>query len=81
MENKQTIAGTTMPSGFTFQQELLLQALKRQATSGMLMTNPRVTGFSSFAKAVLNFLNDKKAPKTCKNLYNYLNNKGYYKNI
>jgi hypothetical protein len=81
MENKQTIAGTTMPSGFTFQQELLLQALKRQATSGMLMTNPRVTGFSSFAKAVLNFINDKKAPKTCKNLYNYLNNKGYYKNI
>ena len=47
----------------------------------MLMTNPRVTGFSSFAKAVLNFINDKKAPKTCKNLYNYLNNKGYYKNI
>ena len=81
MQNKQTIAGTTMPSGFTFQQELLLQALKRQATSGMLMTNPRVTGFSSFAKAVLNFINDKKAPKTCKNLYNYLNNKGYYKNI
>ena len=81
MENKQTIAGTTMPSGFTFQQELLLQALKRQATTGRLMTNPRVTGFSSFAKAVLNFINDKKAPKTCKNLYNYLNNKGYYKNI
>ena len=27
------------------------------------------------------FINDKKAPKTCKNLYNYLNNKGYYKNI
>ena len=81
MENRQTIAGTTMSSGFTFQQELLLQALKRQATTGMLMTNPRVTGFSSFAKAVLNFINDKKAPKTCKNLYNYLNNKGYYKNI
>ena len=81
MENKQTIAGTTMSSGFTFQQELLLMALKRQATSGMLMTNPRVTGFSSFAKAVLNFIDDKKAPKTCKNLYNYLNNKGYYKNI
>ena len=81
MENKQTIAATTMPSGFTFQQELLLRALKRQATSGMLMTNPRVTGFSSFTKAVLHFINDKKAPKTCKNLYNYLNNKGYYKNI
>ena len=45
------IANTKMPSGFTFQQELLLMALKRQAVSGMLMTNPRVTGFSSFAKA------------------------------
>ena len=76
-----SIATTRLESGFTFQQELLLQALKRQATTGMLMTNPRVTGFSSFAKAVLNFINDKKAPKTCKNLYNYLNNKGYYKNI
>ena len=76
-----TIANTKMPSGFTFQQELLLKALQRQATTGMLMTNPRVTGFSSFAKAVLNFINDKKAPKTCKNLYNYLNNKCYYKNI
>ena len=76
-----TIANTKMPSGFTFQQELLLKALQRQATTGMLMTNPRVTGFSSFEKAVLNIINDKKAPKTCKNLYNYLNNKGYYKNI
>ena len=53
-------------------------ALKRQATSGMLMTNPRVTGFSSFTKAVLHFINDKKAPKTCKNLYKYLVEKGYY---
>jgi hypothetical protein len=70
-----------MPSGFTFQQELLLLALKRQATSGMLMTNPRVTGFSSFTKAVLNFINDKKAPKTCKNLYKYLVEKGYYNEI
>ena len=76
-----TIAQTKMPSGFTFQQELLLQALKRQATSGMLMTNPRVTGFSSFTKAVLNFINDKKAPKTCKNLYKYLVEKGYYNEI
>jgi hypothetical protein len=76
-----SIADTKMPSGFTFQQELLLKALKRQATTGMFMTNPRVTGFSSFAKAVLHFIDDKKAPKTCKNLYNYLNNKGYYKNI
>jgi|6_EtaG_2_1085325.scaffolds.fasta_scaffold64094_3 DNA polymerase III gamma/tau subunit len=72
------LADTTMESGFSFQQELLLQALKRQATTGMLMTNPRVTGFTSFAKAVLNFINDKKAPKTCKNLYNYLVKNGYY---
>ena len=75
------LADTTMESGYSFQQELLLQALERQALTGRLMTNPRVTGFTSFAKAVLNFINDKKAPKTCKNLYNYLNNKGYYKNI
>ena len=76
-----TIAETKMPSGFTFQQELLLLALKRQAVSGMLMTNPKVTGFSSFPKAVLNFINDKKAPKTCKNLYKYLVEKGYYNEI
>ena len=76
-----TIAETKMPSGFTFQQELLLLALKRQATSGMLTTNPRVTGFSSFTKAALNFINDKKAPKTCKNLYKYLVEKGYYNEI
>ena len=73
-----TIAETKMPSGFTFQQELLLMALKRQATSGMLMTNPRVTGFPSFTKAVLSFINDKKATKTCKKLYEYLVEKGYY---
>jgi hypothetical protein len=76
-----TIAETIMPSGFTFQQELLLLALKRQAINGMLMTNPRVTGFSSFTKAVLHFINDKKAPKTCKNLYKYLVEKGYYNEI
>ena len=75
------LANTTMESGYTFQQELLLQALERQALTGRLMTNPKVTGFSSFAKAVLNFINDKKAPKTCKNLYRYLLKKGYYDNI
>ena len=75
------LADTTMESGFSFQQELLLQALERQALTGRLMTNPRVTGFSSFAKAVLNFINDKKAPKTCKNLYKYLLNNGYYDKI
>jgi hypothetical protein len=73
-----TIATTTMESGYTFQQELLLQALESQATTGMLMTNPRVTGFTSFAKAVLNFIDDKKAPKTCKNLYAYLVKQGAY---
>ena len=68
-------------TGYTLQQFLLLQALERQATTGRLMTNPRVTGFTSFAKAVLNFINDKKAPKTCKNLYNHLVANGYYIDI
>ena len=72
------IAETKMKSGLTFQQVILLNALRRQATTGMLMTNPHYTGFTSFAKAVLNFIDDKKAPKTCKNLYNYLVKKGYY---
>ena len=72
------LADTKMESGFTFQQVMLLNALRRQATTGMLMTNPRVTGFTSFAKAVLNFIDDNKAPKTCKNLYKYLVAKGYY---
>ena len=78
---KMKLADTIMESGFSFQQELLLQALERQALTGRLMTNPRVTGFTSFAKAVLNFINDKKAPKTCKNLYKYLLNNGYYDKI
>jgi len=77
----QPIAATEMSSGYTFQQELLLLALEQQALTGMLMTNPRVTGFSSFAKAVLNFLDDKKAPKTCKNLHRYLVKQGIYKAI
>ena len=75
------LAEEKLESGYTFQQELLLQALKREVTTGMLMTNPRVTGFTSFAKAVLNFLNDKKAPKTKKNLYNYLVKQGVYDKI
>jgi len=75
------LAEEKLESGYTFQQELLLQALKREVTTGMLMTNPRVTGFTSFAKAVLNFLNDKKAPRTKKNLYNYLVKKGVYNKI
>ena len=72
------VAETRMESGFTFQQVMLLNALRRQATTGMLMTNPRVTGYTSFAKAVLAFIKDNKAPKTCKNLYKYLVEKGYY---
>ncbi len=75
------LAEEKLESGYTFQQELLLQALKREVTTGMLMTNPRVTGFTSFAKAVLNFLNDKKAPRTKKNLYNYLVKKGVYDKV
>ena len=75
------IAETKMESGLTFQQVILLNALRRQAKTGMLMTNPRVTGYTSFAKAVLAFINDDKAPKTCKNLYNYLVEKGYYNNL
>ena len=78
MTQQKTIANTMMQSGYTFQQELLLQALEREVKTGMLMTNPRVTGFTSFAKAVLNFLDDKKAPKTCKNLYKYLVKMGVY---
>ena len=89
MQNNNTgenmkLADTTMESGFSFQQELLLQALERQALTGRLMTNPHVTGFTSFAKAVrfsFKLKEDKKAPKTCKNLYKYLLNNGYYDKI
>ena len=75
------IADTIMETGYTFQQELLLKALESEVQTGMLMTNPRVTGFTSFAKAVLNFINDDKAPKTKKKLYNYLVENGYYNGI
>ena len=75
------IVNTIMETGYTFQQELLLQALEREVKTGMLMTNPRVTGFTSFAKAVLNFIDDKKAPRTKKNLYTYLVANGYYRDI
>ena len=79
-----TIADTIMPSGMTYRNELLLQALEREVQTGMLMTNPRYTGFSSFAKAVRHAFNldaDKKAPKTKKNLYNYLVKNNYYKGV
>ena len=68
-------------NGLTMRETMLLQALKTQATTGLLMTNPRVTGYSSFAKAILackTFNLDSKAPKTCKKLYQYLKEKGYY---
>jgi hypothetical protein len=65
--------------GYTLQEYMLLQALKTQATKNMLMTNPRVTGYSSFAKAVIGVFNlGNNTPKTCKTLYKYLVKKGYY---
>ncbi len=67
-----------MPSCYTFQQVMLLNSLRRQAKFGMLMTNPRVTGYTSFAKAVLAFINDPKAPKTCKTLNESLMKNEYY---
>ena len=68
--------------GYTLQQNMLLRALKMQAVYGMLMTNPRVTGYTSFAKAVIgNFKLGDKTPKTCKSLYKYLKEKGYYESI
>ena len=79
-----TIADTIMPSGMTFKQELLLQALEREVHTGMLMTNPIYTGFSSFSKAVRHAFNldaDKKAPKTKKNLYYSLVKNNYYKGV
>ena len=66
-------------NGYTMQETMLLMALKTQATTGLLMTNPRVTGYSSFAKAVIGvFKLGNKTPKTCKKLYQYLTEKGYY---
>ena len=73
-----TLAAVENANGLNFQQELFLDCLKHQAETGRLRTNPNVTGFSSFAKAVLAFIEDKKAPKTCKNLYKYLKEQGWY---
>ena len=73
------IADTIIKSGLTFQQVMLLNALRRQAKTGMLMTNPRVTGYTSFAKAVIGvFKLGNDTPKTCKKLYQHLKEKGYY---
>jgi len=66
-------------NGYTMQETMLLLALKTQATTGLLMTNPRVTGYTSFAKAVIAKFNlGNNAPKTCKKLYKYLIKRGYY---
>ena len=68
-------------NGLTMRETMLLQALKTQATTGMLITNPRYTGHTSFAKAIIAckvFNLDSKAPKTCKKLYEHLKEKGYY---
>ena len=71
-----------LPNGLTLREDTLLRALKLQATTGILMTNPRVTGYTSFAKAVIgNFNLGDKTPKTCKNLYKHLVEKGYYASI
>ena len=66
-------------NGYTLQETMLLQALKTQAEHGLLMTNPRVTGYTSFAKAVIGvFKLGNDTPKTCKKLYQYLVERGYY---
>ena len=66
-------------NGYTMQETMLLLALKTQATTGLLMTNPRVTGYSSFAKAIIAKFNlGNNTPKTCKKLYQYLVERGYY---
>ena len=70
-----------LPNGLTLREDTLLRALQLQARTGMLMTNPRVTGYTSFAKAIIAckvFNLDSKAPKTCKKLYQHLKEKGYY---
>ena len=66
-------------NGYTMQETMLLLALKTQATTGLLMTNPRVTGYTSFAKAVIGvFKLGNDTPKNCVTLYKYLVKKGYY---
>ena len=56
-------------NGYTMQETMLLMALKTQARRGLLMTNTRVI-------AKFNLGNN--TPKTCKKLYQYLIEKGYY---
>ena len=73
-----TMGAVKVESGLNFQQELFLDCLKHQALTGRLRTNPRVSGFTSFAKAVLAFIDDNKAPRSCKTLYKYLELQGWY---
>ena len=47
------LQNSKLPNGLTLREDTLLRALKLQATTGILMTNPRVTGYTSFAKAIL----------------------------
>ena len=75
------LQNSKLPNGLTLREDTLLRALKLQATTGILMTNPRVTGYTSFAKAIIackTFNLDSKAPKTCKKLYQHMKEKGYY---
>jgi len=70
-----------LSNGLTLREDTLLRALQLQARTGILMTNPRVTGYTSFAKAIIAckvFNLDSKAPKTCKKLYQHMKEKGYY---
>ena len=76
--NEDALASKKDETGLRFQQQLLLDCLKHQAETGRLRTNPHSTGHSSYAKAVLAFIDDRKAPKTCKNLYKYLKEQGWY---
>ena len=73
-----TLGAVESDNGLNFQQELFLDCLKHQAETGGLRTNPNVSGHTSFAKAILAFIDDNKAPKTCKNLYKYLKEQGWY---
>jgi hypothetical protein len=78
-QGQNKIADTIMSTGYTFQQEQLLHALENQVCTGLLMCNPRVTGFTSFAKAVLNFINDNNERLRLRIIYiRYLVDKGYY---
>jgi hypothetical protein len=73
------LQNSKLPNGLTLREDTLLRALKLQATTGILMTNPRVTGYTSFAKAVIGvFKLGNDTPKTCKKLYQHLKEKGYY---